>query len=541
MKERKIRHLKQAGFIFIFACALALRFYCINKYDLWFDELISNYYAYDNIALLAKINHVPVFSIFNRYIACDPSSVLYYFLVYIYSFLFGAGKALRALSAVLSASSLVILYKLTRQFFDKRTGVYAILLMALSPMQIWYAQEARAYAAAVFLSVSTVYFFIRALRTNRLLYLSLFAVSCISLCYATYYCVFLLFPMGIMFIFNRRRQSNTRWALTSLIVLLSVVPLLPVFAKHMSSVKGGFWLSAPSLRIMLNSFTVFIMGYSSGIWQIYTAPVIFLGLYIYGFYCYCRRDSKNAIPLSLLFLFPVAAVYFISRYVTPLYLYRQLLIFTPFYYIFIARGLRVIRNNLFRKAVTIIVFLYLGISLINYYNGYMLSFPGERKYFYPGIHMKKNYSDVISYVNKSLEKGDAIITTDIQSYVIFASFLKGYTIRKRGIEIGYFFYPYAAEYCLGTKALVKFLDMDNLSYETGKLHGWWLKDGLKMPSEIRLDGTPFKRIWLVSSAWHINGVLQRNSRSIREYMSGKYERLYSMEKDGIYLELFLID
>ena len=537
-KENKLMKRKKMIIIIgIFVGALALRIYGFNRYDLWFDELISNHYSYENIKALAELYGEYFANYFVKRLMHDPSSVFYYLVVYIYSFLFGSGVMLRFLSVIFSMLALGVFYKLSRLFFDRKVSVYALLIMAFSPMQIWCAQEARVYSMAAFFVLLAVYCYLRALKTGKASYLILFALSCVSACYSSYFSVFLLLPFVIMFIWNREEKNKIKWALITLLIFFSMIPLLFILASHLSFVRSSFWLPVPSLRIVLNTCVVFVLGYSSAMWQIYTAPTIFVALYIYGAYSFFRSNQKNAIILFLSFLAPIALTYLISRYVIPVYLDRQLFIYSPFYYLLIAKGVLSIKTKLFRIAAMFLVMVYIGFSLINYYHGFMLSSPKNRKSFYIGMHAKKNYTDLMFFISAKLENDDAILATNIQSYIIAASCFKEDVMHNKSVCMGYFFYPYTVEYCLGTRSMVKSLGIDRLNLKTGQLYGWWFKNGKRQIGKMRLEENKIKRVWLISSSWHLKGALPRNSLDVRRYMFSHYKNTLSMEKDGVYLDL----
>ena len=539
-ENRLMKRKKTIIIIGIFIGALVLRVYSISRYDLWFDELVSNYYSYDIIKAFAELNGSSLASYFAKRVASDPSSAFYYMVVYVYSFLFGSGQMLRLLSAIFSVLALGMFYKFSRLFFDKKVCIYATLIMALSPVQIWYAQEARVYAMATFLVLSTAYLFTRALKTERLFYLILFTLSCAATFYMSYFSVFLLLPMGVMFILHRRGRNKIKWTSVAFLILLSIMPVFFILPDHLNLIRNGFWLAAPSLRTVLNTFTVFILGYSSAMWQVCTAPTIFIGLYLYGLYCYFRNDKKNAVILCLLFLPPIALTYLISRYIAPVYLDRQLLIYSPFYYLLVAKGALSIKTRFFRRAVMTLIMVYIGFSLTNYYQGFMLSIPESKKSFYVGMHVKKDYSGLISFVDENLRKSDAILATDIQSYIIAGYSFRDYIIQKKPSHIGYFFYAYAPEICLGTRAAIKAFGIKELSLKTGQLWGWWFKNGKIEIGKMRLQENGIRRVWIISSSWHLKGSLPRNSVDFRHYMSSHYKNVLSTEKDGVYVDLFEI-
>ena len=535
-----MKRKKMIIIIGIFMGALALRIYGIAMHDLWFDELISNFYSYESIRGFAELSGESLANYFVKRLAHDPSSAFYYLVTYLYSFLFGSGQMLRFLSVVFSMLALGVFYKLSRLFFDRRVSIYALLIMALSPMQIWYAQEARVYSMAVFLVLLTVYCYLRALKTERVIYLILFGLSCISACCASYFSMFLLLPFVIMFIWDKHGKNKIKWALITFLIFLSMIPLFFILASHLSLVRSSFWLPIPSLRIVLNTCVVFVLGYSSSMWQIYIAPTIFVGLYIYGMYSYFRSNQKNAVILFLFFLSPIALTYLISIYVIPVYLDRQLFIYSPFYYLLIAKGVLSIKRKLFRIAAMSLVMAYIVFSLMNYYHGFMLPPPKNKKSFYIGMHAKKDYATLMHSIRTNMEDDDAILATDIQSYIIALSCFESDIIQNKPVCVGYFFYPYAMKCCLGTRSMVKSLGINELNFKTRQLYGWWLGKGERQIGEMWLKESGLKRVWLVSSCWHLKGALPRNSIDVRRYMSGHYKNILSMKKDGVYVDLFEI-
>ena len=90
--------------------------------------------------------------------------------------------ALRGLSAVLGALTVPVLYALGRELFGRRVALLAAGLLALSPIHLYYSQEARQYVPVLWLGALAAWLFTRALRANRwgdwLGSASLMAVAC---------------------------------------------------------------------------------------------------------------------------------------------------------------------------------------------------------------------------------------------------------------------------------------------------------------------------------------------------------------------------
>ena len=191
--------------------ALCLRLFNLFTYDLWFDEVITNKFSSDNLKSMAHANNTSPLGYFFANTIKDPHSTLFYTVVYGYSFLFGGGKALRILSVFFSICSLGIFYKTARIFFNRHKSLFACFLMAVSPFHIWYAQEVRGYTMACFFTLLLVYFYMRALGTNRILYWAAFTIASIIALYASYYVAFLLIGLGIIVLFHYDRRCIGRW------------------------------------------------------------------------------------------------------------------------------------------------------------------------------------------------------------------------------------------------------------------------------------------------------------------------------------------
>ncbi len=125
-----------AQVLVVVALGLGLRLYRLGQQPLWLDEASSLRFAHASLAHLWSWN-APVD-------AGNPP--LYYSLLHGW-LIFGQGEAsLRLLSALLGAATIPLVYAMGRTVRDHRLGVLAALLFAISPFQVWYAQEARGYA-----------------------------------------------------------------------------------------------------------------------------------------------------------------------------------------------------------------------------------------------------------------------------------------------------------------------------------------------------------------------------------------------------------
>ena len=125
--------------------ALAVRVPVLVATNLWLDEANSWLLAmYSLPALLANIR-------------ASPSSPLYFVLLKGWVQLFGESEStLRALSLVVSLALIPVTYTLGARTVSRRAAFLGALLLALSPVQLYYAQEARVYMLVTLLTTCTV-------------------------------------------------------------------------------------------------------------------------------------------------------------------------------------------------------------------------------------------------------------------------------------------------------------------------------------------------------------------------------------------------
>jgi len=557
MKNKSRYPIKTAVIVFIIlVCALGLRLYNINKYDMWFDELMSDLRSYEIITSRALFFNISPLTFFLKGIERDPQPPFYYMLVYIYSFLFGGGKLLRGLSVIFSMLSLGMFYKLARLFFNRRMSIYALLIMVLNPLQIWYAQEARSYTMVLFFAISFIYFYTQALKTNKPFYWISFFLSSICGIYTSYYFIFLLIGSGFTLLFFKDyRPHIKKWIITIIGISILFLPFMFMSLGHLNYIKNDFWLPPPSLKWLIWIFANFNLGYSANLGQFIAGLVLFGSLFMYGMYSYYRSNKKGAITLLLFFLSPFIGAYIFSKTIAPIYITRQLLICSPLYYLFVAKGIYGIKRKIPHVLALVFVVLLLSSSLVNYYSGFMLT-PSRARFFRPshkmpdfyiGVHEKKNYSGLMNYINKEFKKGDILVATDVQSMqIIKLWYYRSLRYKHSDFSqemIYLFFYPRLTGGMLSLKThnlqkqIIEIKEKDRL-YAAHVLKNYY--DNVIEDVEAYVNNGSFKRIWLISSAWNKDESFSLNSLRVWKYMRRNYKEIRFMKKDGIHIGLFAI-
>ena len=129
-------HLLRALLAAVMALGLLLRLWHLGTACLWNDELFSRFYIDTGLRYL-----------WGTGFRIETTPPTYYTLLLGWTRLFGTSEAaLRLPSVLVSTLTIPLVYRLGRELAGQIPGLLAALIFAVAPMELYYAQEARAYA-----------------------------------------------------------------------------------------------------------------------------------------------------------------------------------------------------------------------------------------------------------------------------------------------------------------------------------------------------------------------------------------------------------
>ncbi len=228
--------------------ALGLRLYNLAYHSLWFDEAMSVHWARQSVPRILEVGFT---------LQEDRLPPLYYLLLKGWTALFGLEEAgVRSLSVLFGVLLIPPVADIGSRLYNRRVGLAAALLVALNPFLIWYAQEARMYAPAVFFGTLSVWACLRWLRTNAWGYFGLFVLAATAGLYSHLYTAFLLPGLGVWLLLTHRR----RWwlfGLGGLLIGAAFAPLALAIWRFSGEAPPGDPLSGIGGRAwwLLQAFT----------------------------------------------------------------------------------------------------------------------------------------------------------------------------------------------------------------------------------------------------------------------------------------------
>ena len=185
--------------------------------ELWFDEIHSIFIA------KLSLQEIP------DYLSNGTNAPLFYFLLSFWIKWFGnTDFILRLLPIIFGTLSIVAIYFLGKIISGKRLGLIAALFMALSPFQIHYSIEVRMYSLVMFLSLLSIYFFLKGLKEKKSCYWFFYSFFTLLGLYthSTLGLLVLIENFYILFLyFKKQEEINLRkWFFIQVLIFIGYLP-----------------------------------------------------------------------------------------------------------------------------------------------------------------------------------------------------------------------------------------------------------------------------------------------------------------------------
>jgi len=336
----------------ILLLAVFLRLYHMSQQSFWFDE-----------AFAWQIVIQP--DMFPR-IAADTHPPLFYLLLRGWMSVMGDSElALRSLSAFISTLTVAVMFPLGREI-AKKLGegmifipVTAMLFFALNDADIFHAQEARNYALYNLLGASSIWLYLRWIRTQARPTWLLWSVCIALLVYTHYQGVFIPALIGLHALFFLRGK-NRLWALGGLSLAgIALAPwmLLVTLPQAQNALEKGLPFAIPSnietlldLRHrFLGDMWVLVIGLIAlGAWRFIQTKKIGMGVLVTGWVI---------IPFGVLFA---------GNFIAPLLTDRKLLLIIPALCLLMAIGVHQLERM--GRGLVLVALVVYSLATVDFYH-----------------------------------------------------------------------------------------------------------------------------------------------------------------------------
>ena len=221
--------------VLLVALATALRAWHIGGTDLGYDEAFTLHAALqrlpDIVRLLTQGDNPPLWEI----------------LVHFWTKIVGVSEvAIRSLSLIFSALTVVPLYFLGERHIHRFAGIAASLFYCFSTFSIFLAHDCRVYSMIGFCAACSVWLFISAIHEPKRLKFILLTLVNLMLMYGHYLAVWMIvMEFSVTLISKPIRQKIVKpYLLHAAALLVLFTPMIPVlFRRFMDSGLNGTWIA----------------------------------------------------------------------------------------------------------------------------------------------------------------------------------------------------------------------------------------------------------------------------------------------------------
>jgi len=385
----------------ILLLAGALRMFRLTSQSLWGDEACMVYLAQEPaseiVRALASAGRPDV----------DVAPPVYFLLLHYWFRLFGASDvSARSFSAAAGWLSVLALYLVGRELFDRRTALVGSGLASIHGFWIWYAQEARMYSLALLAALVCTWLFALLLRRPTWPATAAYGLSAVLGLYIQYYFVLLL---GVHAVYIAAAAFWPRLSPTG------ARPQKRMFAAAWAGAAAAF---APWIIVMLRDFR-FAQGpggFPSYFSALATPAFLFLKFASFANEAFLREHmllyaltalfaaacvaaafrrpvSWQAMFLGSAIVLPFAVVYSLSLLGLPVYKGHPFIIFSGFFILLTVHGA-------FRLPRRIGPALVLTLAAANVYTLATLN--------YSRYYVKPRAAEAVNLLAQALEPGDRI-------------------------------------------------------------------------------------------------------------------------------------
>ena len=234
---------------------------------------------------------------------------------------------------------IAIEYALAAHLFGRPAAGWAALLTAVSPLQIYHAQDIRMYALLLVGQAGYLLFFARlfvardGFSAHRRDWFGLVACGVLAM-YSHNLAIFALVIPSLYLLFRRDWRGLVRLAAAQLLIGLLALPWLVLIPGQIAKVQKAWSLPVPGLVEVLQAVVMFTA--SLPLPFVLLAAVTIISLQVFVMLAIetwrLRRSDKGLLLVLIALLFPPAALFAASYIMRPIFIPRGFLIASLAYF-----------------------------------------------------------------------------------------------------------------------------------------------------------------------------------------------------------------
>lgn len=207
----------------------ALRLYHLDALSYWLDE--------GNTVYDTRREWDVVLGFHGRYTEHPP---LYHALVKLLAVVFPDNIAARVFSFICGTLTVVVLYFLVAALLNRRAAIVASVALAVSPVHVWYSQEARMYAPTMFAVAASYLMLVLFYKGPQVKWAVLYGLSVLVAVYMSYSSFYALAPQValVLLVLWKHRRRAVPVIVAGMCAVLLYLPWLPQMLASAEQWRG---------------------------------------------------------------------------------------------------------------------------------------------------------------------------------------------------------------------------------------------------------------------------------------------------------------
>jgi 4-amino-4-deoxy-L-arabinose transferase-like glycosyltransferase len=382
----------------ILALAAGLRLVAIESRGLQYDDAFSIFLSQQGLGQIISGT------------SADTMPPLYYFLLHFWMVFGQSVWWLRLLSLLLGLCAVFLTYLWGKDLFGEKAGLWAAFLAAISPLQIYHAQDLRMYALLETAQVGYAFCFTRLYQLEGEDKKSLpwkwwagLILSGAAALYSHNLAGFVLIVPTLFLIFCRRWRLLAKLLVSQLFLGLLFLPWLVMLPGQIAKIQRAFWTPPPGLAEIIQAVILFHSNLPLPVWALWVVAILSVQIMVLAA-LETWRDQGVREKLGLLVSFtllPPLILFGISYLMRPVFVPRGFLMCSLAYYLLVGR---VVQRS-WPKLGAFLIGAFVLCSL--------LALPSQ--YFFNAFP-RSPYREAVNYLESVYQPGDGIVHDNKLSY-----------------------------------------------------------------------------------------------------------------------------
>lgn len=299
----------------ILILGLGLRCLAINQRGIWYDDAFSIFLSHSSPGQIILGT------------AADTMPPLYYFLLHYWMKIGQTVWFLRSLNILLSLGVIYLVIWWTNKAFGWSAAILAGLFTAISPFQIYHAQEIRMYMLLCLALTGYLFLFEQIYHNQnhaKIIYWIGFVFCGTAALYSHNLAIFTLLVPNVYLLIRRDWKFQIRTIKWQLLILLAALPWLAYLPGQINKIQTAFWTPRPGLVEIVQAILAFQSNLPLPSWALILSAIVsieFLVILFLEIYRKYRMDQKIHFLLTA-WLFPPLIMFFISYLMRPVFVPR---------------------------------------------------------------------------------------------------------------------------------------------------------------------------------------------------------------------------